>query len=212
MSALRESLAEYLAVRRALGYRLDGTERLLRQFLDHLEAAGADQITVERAVAWATLPGRGEHWHAMRLGAVRGFARYLHEVDPLVEVAAGRCVARPDTSRGPLPLYSDQQIKALMRETSTLRSAHKAATFRTLFGLLIATGMRIGEAIALDRADFDAGLGTLIIRHGKFGKSRELPLHPTTTRALTRYLRRRDRPRPQARLRRCCSRPSARGG
>ena len=63
-------------------------------------------------------------------------------------------------------LYTDQQIKGLMRETSALRSAHKAATFRTLFGLLLVTGMRIGEAIALDRADFDADLGTLIIRHG----------------------------------------------
>jgi integrase/recombinase XerD len=62
--------------------------------------------------------------------------------------------------------------------------------------LLIVTGMRIGEAIALDRADFDPALGTLIIRHGKFGKSRELPLHPSTTSALTRYLARRDRPRP----------------
>jgi integrase len=64
-----------------------------------------------------------------------------------------------------------------------------------LFGLLAVTSMRIGEAIALDRADFDGDLGTLIIRHGKFGKSRELPLHPTTTSAVTRYLRRRDRPR-----------------
>ena len=83
-----------------------------------------------------------------------------------------------------------------MTATSTLRTAHKTATFRTLFGLLLVTGMRIGEAIALDRADFDADLGTLIIRHGKFGKSRELPLHPTTTSAVTRYLGRRDRPRP----------------
>jgi hypothetical protein len=69
MSGLRESLAEHLAVRRALGYRLERTEQLLGQFLDYLDAAGADRITVAHAVAWATLPGRGEHWHAMRLGA-----------------------------------------------------------------------------------------------------------------------------------------------
>ena len=56
--------------------------------------------------------------------------------------------------------------------------------------------MRIGEALALDRSDFDADAGTLTVRNAKFGKSRELPLHPTTTSALTRYLRRRDRPRP----------------
>lgn len=195
MSGLRESMAEYLAVRRALGHQLDRTEKLLRQFLDYLDATGSDQITVERAVAWATLPAGGEHWHGMRLGVVRGFARYLHEVDPRVEVPPPDVL--PDRSRRAVPyLYSDEQIQALMTATSTLRTAHKTATFRTLFGLLLVTGMRIGEAIALDRADFDADLGTLIIRHGKFGKSRELPLHPTTTSAVTRYLGRRDRPRP----------------
>ena len=195
MSKLRESLAEYLTVRRALGYKLKRTERLVGQFLDYLDAVGADRITAEHAVAWATLPRAGQHWHAMRLGAVRGFARYLHEVVPQVEVPAADLV--PDRPRRAVPyLYTDEEILGLIEAAGTLRSAHKTATFRTLFGLLIATGMRIGEAIALDRADFDADLGTLIVRHGKFGKSRELPLQATTTSALTGYLRRRDRPRP----------------
>jgi integrase/recombinase XerD len=195
MSALRESLSEYLAVRRALGYRLERTEKLLSQFLDHLDTTGADQITVEHALAWAILPAGGAHWHYMRLGAVRGFARYLHEVDPRVEVPAADLL--PDRPRRAVPyLYTDRQILGLMQATSTLRTPHKTATFRTLFGLLVVAGMRIGEALALDRSDFDADLGTLVIRHGKFGKSRELPLHPTTTSAVTRYLRRRDRPRP----------------
>jgi integrase len=77
-----------------------------------------------------------------------------------------------------------------------LRIAHKTATFQTLFGVLAATGMRVGEAVGLDRSDFDADTGTLTVRNAKFGKSRELPLHPTTTSALTRYLHRRDRPQP----------------
>jgi len=197
MSGLRESLAEYLAVRRALGYRLERAEKLLCQFLDHLDATGADQITVERALEWATLPAGGTHWHAMRLQAVRGFARYLHEVDPQVEVPAAELL--PDRPHRATPyLYADRQILALMGAASTLRTPHRAATFRTLFGLLAVTGMRIGEAIALDRSDFDADHGVLVVRHGKFGKSRELPLHPSTTSALARYLRRRDRPRPAA--------------
>jgi integrase len=195
MSGLRESLAEYLAVRRALGYKLEGTERLLGQFLDYLDAVGADRITVAHALEWATLPGKGEHWHAMRLGAVRGFAHYLHEVDPRVEVPAADLL--PDRLRRAVPyLYTDEQILALIEVAGTLRSAHKTATFRTLFGLLVVTGMRVGEAIALDRADFDPAVGTLIVRHGKFGKSRELPLDPSATSALTHYLARRDRPRP----------------
>jgi integrase len=196
LSGLRESAAEYLAVRRALGYRLEGTERLLGQFIDYLEAAGADRITVEHALAWATLPGAGEHWHALRLGAVRGFARYLHEVDPRIEVPAADVL--PDRPRRAVPyLYTDEEILRLIAATtSVLRVPHKQATFRTLVGLLIATGMRIGEAIALDGADFYADIGTLVVRNGKFGKSRELPLHQTTTHALSSYLARRDRPRP----------------
>ena len=182
-------------MRRALGYKLERTEMLLGQFLDYLDANGTDRITVEHALAWATLPGRGQHWHAMRLGAVRGFARYLHEVDPRVEVPAADLL--PDKSGRAVPyLYTDEQIAALIDAAGTLRIAHKTATFQTLFGLLAATGMRVGEALALDRADFDADAGTLTVRNAKFGKSRELPLHPTTTSALTRYLRRRDRPRP----------------
>jgi integrase/recombinase XerD len=97
MNALRQSLTEYLAVRRALGYRLERTEQLLCQFLDYLDAAGTERITVEHALEWATLPRAGEHWHTMRLGAVRGFARYLHEGDPRVEVP-GRPASTP-TSR-----------------------------------------------------------------------------------------------------------------
>ncbi|MCA1679551.1 MAG: tyrosine-type recombinase/integrase [Actinobacteria bacterium] len=197
MIALREPLAEYLAVRRALGYRLERTEKLLGQFLDHLEATRAEQITVERALAWATLPAGSTHWHAMRLQAVRGFARYLHEVDPLVEVPATELL--PDRPHRATPyLYTDRQILALMSATSTLRTPHRAATFRTLFGVLAVTGMRIGEAIGLDRSDFDPDHGVLVVRHGKFGKSRELPLHPSATGAVRRYLRRRDRPRPTA--------------
>jgi integrase/recombinase XerD len=193
VSALRVSLAEYLAVRRALGYKLEGTERLLRQFLDYLDAIGTDAITVEHALAWATLPGRGRHWHAMRLGAVRGFARYLHEVDPRVEVPAADLL--PDKSGRAVPyLYTDEQIEALIDAARTLRIAHKTASFQTLFGLLTTTGMRVGEAIGLDRSDFDADSGTLTVRNAKFGKSRELPLHPSATVTLTRYLSRHDRP------------------
>lgn len=195
MSGLRESLAEYLAVRRALGYRLERTEKLLGQFLGYLEATGAERITVEHALAWATLPAGGRPWHAMRLQAVRGFARYLHEVDPRVEVPPAELL--PDRPHRATPyLYTEEQILALMSAASTLRTPHRAATFRTLFGLLAVTGIRIGEAIAVDRSDLQTDRGVLTIRHGKFGKSRELPLHPSTTSALARYLRRRDRPQP----------------
>ena len=82
-----------------------------------------------------------------------------------------------------------------MSATAIVRGSHLRATYRLLFGLLAVTGMRVGEAIGLDCADFDAVTGMLTVRNGKFGKSRELPLHSTTVVALGDYLCRGDRPR-----------------
>ena len=90
--------------------------------------------------------------------------------------------------------YSESDIAALIAAAGMLRTSHQVATFRTLIALLAVTGMRVGEAIGLDRDDFDAINGLLTIRNAKFGKSRELPLHPSTVIALVKYLHRSDRP------------------
>jgi integrase/recombinase XerD len=92
-------------------------------------------------------------------------------------------------------LYSEKDIAALITAAGALRTPHRVATYRTLIALLAVTGMRVGEAISLDCGDFDAINGLLIIRNGKFGKSRELPLHPSAVTALGAYLCRDDRPR-----------------
>ncbi len=89
-----------------------------------------------------------------------------------------------------------RDLAILMRATQILRGSYVQATYRVLIGLLAVTGMRVGEAIALDQGDFDAGGGMVTIRHGTFDKARALPLHPTTVAALQDYLRRDDRPRP----------------
>src|SRR5262249_25402949 len=92
-------------------------------------------------------------------------------------------------------LYSDDDVNALMAATATLRTSHRVATYRTLIGLLVVTGMRVGEALALDRDQMDAVEGVLTVRDTKFGKSRELPVHRRTVGALRAYLQRDDRPR-----------------
>lgn len=182
-------------MRRALGYKLERHGQLLERFLDELEARGIETITVDNALAWATAPRRGGRSHPNRLQAIRAFARYLASIDIPVEVPPSDLL--PERRRRAVPyLYSDQELAALLRAAQTLRSEHRQATFRTLIGLLAATGMRRGEAIALDRDDFDQTTGVLVIRAGKFGKSRELPLHPSAVDALGEYLRRPDRPRP----------------
>lgn len=193
MSALRGSLADYLAMRRALGYRLERAGKLLNQFLEYLEARGEQRVSTRLALEWATLPAGGGAWQSQRLSAVRGFACYLHALDATVEVPAADLL--PDRPHRVTPyLYADSQIAALIAAAKSLSTPHRAATCRTLFGLLAVTGMRVGEAIALDRSDFDRRHGVLVVRGAKLGKSRELPLHPTTADALCCYLARRDRP------------------
>jgi integrase len=192
MSPLRQALAGYLAVRRSLGYQLARPEKLLGQFITYLEEAGAETVTTGLALAWATQPGGNQSWHALRLQAVRGFASYLHTIDPAAEVPpAGLLPWRP--CRATPYLYSGADIAALIAAAASLRFPLRVATYQTLIGLLAVTGMRIGEAIRLDRTDLDLDGGVLTVRYSKFGKSRLLPLHPTTADALHNYLRLRDR-------------------
>jgi integrase len=195
MSPLRQALAGYLAVRRSLGYKLARPEKLLGQFITYLEDACAATVTTEHALAWATLPGGDANWHAHRLSVVRGFAAYLHTIEPSAEVPpAGLIPSRP--RRATPYLYSGADITALIAAAASLRSPLRAATYQTLIGLLAVTGMRVGEAIRLDRADLDLAAGVVTVRQAKFGKTRLLPLHPTTTAALRGYLRLRDRVLP----------------
>lgn len=196
MSALRQALADYLAVRRALGYRLVRAEKLLAQFLTFVEDRGEEHLTNETALAWATAPaGADPSWMSRRLSDVRRFAVHLRGSDPATQVPPAD-ILPGRTCRATPYLYPAEEIAALMVATATLRGSHRRATYRTLIGLLAVTGMRVGEAIGLDCDDFDAVNGVLTVRNGKFGKSRELPLHPSTVAALGDYLRRADRPRP----------------
>jgi integrase len=201
---LRERLADYLALRRALGYRLVRPEKLLNQFLDHLERIGQPTVTVAAALDWARLPAAptdgGSNWWAYRLSTVRGFATYLHALDPSHEVPAADLLPQRPLRASPY-LYSDADIAALIAATSMLRTPLRQATFATLIGLLTVTGLRVGEAIALDRGDLDLPdqkdtTGLLLVRRGKFGKTRELVLHPSTVQALRGYQRLRDRLAP----------------
>jgi integrase len=199
MTPLRQALADYLRLRRALGYKLERPEKLLGQFLDYLEGLGVTTVTTASALDWARLPGDGHaNWWAHRLSVVRGFAVYLRTVDPATEVPATDLL-RWGPHRASPYLYSDGEIAALMDAASVLRTRLRAATITTLIGLLAATGMRVGEAIRLDCDDVDLDAGVIVVRNTKFGKTRELPLHPTTVVALGGYLRQRARlgPPPQ---------------
>jgi integrase len=186
-------------MRRALGYQLARPEKLLKQFLIYLENRGESHVRTETALAWATQPTgtSPSGWASQRLSAVRGFATHLQTIDPTAEIPSADLL-RWRARRATPYLYTDQEIAALLAAATTLRTAHRVATYQTLMGILAVTGMRVGEAIALDREDFDPDHGVLMVRRGKFGKSRELPLHPSAGTAVNQYLQRTDRPRAAA--------------
>lgn len=195
---LRDQLTDYLTLRRALGYRLQRPEKLLNQFLAHLEHHDETVVTVAAALDWAQLPAdAAAGWWAYRLCVVRGFATYLHAIDPAHEVPASDLLPQRPQRANPY-LYSDAEIATLIAATARLHTPLRRATFATLIGLLAVTGMRIGEAISLDRGDIDLAGGRITIRFGKFGKTRELALHPSTIEALNTYRRLRDRSAPRA--------------
>lgn len=193
MNPLRTYVDDYVTTRRAMGYKLERAGRLLPQFIDHLDDAGAATVTVKHAVAWATLPaGDKRNWWAERLSIVRGFATWLAAFDPATEVPPADLLPRHSGRTTPY-ICSPQEIEGLLAAAGNIPTPLRAATYQTLIGLLAVTGMRVGEAIALDRADLNRTHGLLQVRSGKFGKSRQLPLHDTTVDALDGYLQLRDR-------------------
>jgi integrase/recombinase XerD len=187
MTDLQAAAREYLAVRRALGFKLRGHDRLLEQFITFLTDIGAPTITTAAAVAWATRPPQVQPVrYAQRLCVVRGFAGYLHALDAVVEVPPLDLLSYRRQRRMPY-LYSQIEIQALIAATGLLRPPLRAATYRGVFGLLAVTGMRVGEVIALDEDDVDLRCGVLSIRQAKFGKHRQLPIHASTVTALRTY-------------------------
>lgn len=191
MSRLHEAVGEYLALRRSVGFKLHGAASLLRDFVSYLDAEGATTVTAALALAWAKRPlNVHPHRWRQRLTVVRGFAKYLHVLDARAEVPPpDLLVAR--RRRLPPYLYTHAELAALVAAAGTLRPPFRAATYQTLLGLLAVTGLRLGEAIRLDRDDVNWSDGLLIVRSSKFDRSREVAVHATTVDALRAYDRRR---------------------
>ena len=189
MSELRQALEDYIAVRRSLGFDLRLPASLLRNFISFVEANEATYITRELAVRWAkqTDSAQPATW-AWRLGMVRRFAGWRSVTDPRTEVPPEGLIPYRYYRKPPY-IYSDDEIERLIGATSDLPSSKglRASSFSTLFGLLSVTGMRVSEALMLDREDVDLEQGILSIRRTKFGKSRFVPVHSSTRDVLKRY-------------------------
>jgi integrase/recombinase XerD len=201
MNALRQSIAEYLAMRRSLGFKLQDAGRALSEFAAFMERRRASHITQALALAWAQKPRHAQpaHW-ARRLCHVRQFARYRSASDSRTQIPAlGLLPFKP--KRATPYLYTDREIEQLLQTTlhMPLSPKHRKScallpwVYYCLFGLLSVTGLRLGEARNLKLEDVDLNAGVLTVRGGKFGKDRWVPLHPSTSRVLLQYLDRRER-------------------
>lgn len=194
MSAIRDSMIQYVAVRRALGSTIYEPASALNHFVDFLEREGSEFITNDLALRWAMEPKLAQRatW-GRRLSQVRGFAKWLNAVDTRNEIPPKRLLNAHRHRNAP-HIYTEQEIELLMAQAARLhsRTGMRAQTYSTLIGLLVATGLRPSEAIGLDRSDVNLVNGILSIRESKFGKSRFVPIEESTRAALERYLRWRD--------------------
>ena len=199
MIALRDAVEEYLTIRRTLGTPIQRAAAELRGFAGFLEREGADFVTTQLALRWAQQSTHAQPatW-ADRLGVVRRFAAWRSLTDPRTEIPP-RGLLPHRRRRKPPYIYSDEEIERIVAQAARLPSACglRGPTFATLFGLLAASGLRLGEALGLDLADVDLDSGILSVRRAKFGKSRFVPLHESTRVVLARYAEIRDRILPQ---------------
>ena len=194
MNTLRQAVQDYLTMRRSLGYKLQGAGKGLLDFATFMEQHRAPYITHSLALAWAKQPSgvRPDEW-ARRLSHVRIFARHRSAADPRTQIPpAGLLPYRPKRARP--YLYSDKEIKDLLSAALQLPSSEglRPWTYHCLLGLLSVSGMRVSEAQNLELKDVDLRGGVLTIRGAKFGKSRLVPVHPSTRRVLADYITRRE--------------------
>ena len=195
MKSLQASVRDYLAMRRALGFKLERHEAHLLDFVGFMQRRRARRITGKWMVRWVhENPSTDPSYQGLRFSAVRSFAIYHSTVDPRTEVPPADLMPRTQ-GRNRFYLYSDAEVQRLLAETLKRRvgaSSISRWVRYTLYGLLSVTGLRIGEALRLNLSDVDLDQGILTIRDSKFGKSRLVPLHPSTRTALRRYLQRRN--------------------
>lgn len=178
---------QYLQIRRAQGSKVLEVERLLAKFCAYVQASQTMDLSVQVAVGFATAnDGLSDRSIALRLSAVRGFCRWAQTLDPGIEVPPTGLLKARKTRNVPY-IYTQADISELIEAAAALRPVFRAQTMATLIGLMAATGIRTGEACALNVSSLNRGAGTLRIT-GKYSKIRLLPLHSTVIVALSSYM------------------------
>jgi integrase len=177
----------YVELHRAVGFRFHTQHQLLTSFGAFADAHGDEFVRIERVLDWASRSSSPPQ-RRNRLLEVRRFALAMRPEDARHEVPAADAMGRASYRRRIAHIYTPEEITRLMRAAADLRptGSIRPLMYATLFGLVAATGLRISEALAMQLEDVTED--GLIIRQTKFHKSRLVPLHPTTQRALNVYI------------------------
>jgi integrase/recombinase XerD len=201
VTGLDAALADYLRLRRSLGHKLVTEGRQLVRLVTYLDDIGEDTVTVATTLPFVFDPDLDPDSGipVKRLTAVRGFARFLAGTNSRTEIPPAGLVTYRRRRRSPY-LFSDEDVTAVIGcARAATPFAFRADTLATVIGLLAVTGMRVGEALRLDRYhDVDWDDAVILVRDTKFCKGRNLPVSASTITALRAYARRRDRRRPAA--------------
>lgn len=198
---LQARIDNYLAERRRQGFHLRSRDAFLSGFARFVEAKRhRGPLTAELMVEWVRTGKNGNGdagtW-ARSWGRLRHFICYLQQFEPDTEIPDASLFG-PEPGRVAPHIYREDEIVDLLAAARTLgpSCSLRPLTFETLFGLMASTGLRVSEAIHLHDADVDLQRGMLTIRQTKFAKSRQLPIHPSTVKALARYRKQRERHLP----------------
>jgi integrase len=199
--SLLARIDDYLAERRRQGFRLRSRDTFLCGFARFVAAKHhRGPLTADLMVEWvrAAKGGDGDAgtW-ARSWGRLRHFICYLRQFEPDTEIPEASLFG-PEPGRVAPHIYREDEIVDLLAAARTLgpSGSLRPFTYETLFGLMASTGLRVSEAIHLRDVDVDLQRGMLTIRQTKFAKSRQLPIHPSTVKALARYRKQRERHLP----------------
>ncbi|MFH0778627.1 MAG: tyrosine-type recombinase/integrase [Candidatus Eisenbacteria bacterium] len=181
---------EYVTYRRNLGFRFRTDREQLLHFAKYVtDNRHRGPLTTDLALRWVQLAQDGSpSYRRRRFETVRSFAKYLAIYEPRTEIPP-RGILRLACHRPEPYIYSEQKIADLVRACGELTPSGglRPRTYSTLFALLAATGLRVSEALKLDRNHVDLVQGVLTVRETKFRKSRLVPFHPSIRQALLQY-------------------------
>ena len=194
-TTMLERVKLYLSERRHAGFVLKIEGEQLTRFAHFADStAHPGPLTVKLAVQWATSSRLQKRLTAARrIEVLRPFARYCQQFEPATEIPHGQ-IFGPSHRRLQPHIFTSAEIQSLLAACADLHplGGLRGTTCTTIFGLIAATGLRISEVTNLQRTDVDLEQSLLLIQHAKYGKTRWVPVHPTTKQALQHYAQQRD--------------------